>query len=142
MRSSALRGLLPHHRAGPRRRHRASLVRSPDAGARLTLGSDSHAVIDMHEEMRAVELDERLGHRQRGHWQSHELLTAATETGHRSLGFADAGRIAPGQWADLVTIDASTPRTAGTGQRRRDRRVRGHRSRHHQRRGQRRAARA
>ncbi|MBA2573622.1 MAG: formimidoylglutamate deiminase [Nocardioidaceae bacterium] len=88
-----------------------------DAGARLTLGSDSHAVIDMHEEMRAVELDERLASQQRGHWQSHELLTAATETGHRSLGFTNAGRIAPGQWADLVTIDTSTPRTAGTGQR-------------------------
>ncbi|MBA2445327.1 MAG: formimidoylglutamate deiminase, partial [Nocardioidaceae bacterium] len=86
-----------------------------DAGARLTLGSDSHAVIDMHEEMRAVELDERLSSQQRGHWQSHELLTAATETGHRSLGFEDAGRIAVGQWADLVTIDTSTPRTAATG---------------------------
>ena len=31
-----------------------------DAGARLTLGSDSHAVIDLLEEARAVELDERL----------------------------------------------------------------------------------
>jgi formiminoglutamate deiminase len=87
-----------------------------EAGARLTLGSDSHAVIDMQEEMRAVELDERLDSQQRGHWQAHELLAAATETGHRSLGFENAGRIAPGQWADLVTIDTSTPRTAGTGQ--------------------------
>lgn len=86
-----------------------------DAGARLILGSDSHAVIDMNEEMRAVELNERLNSQQRGHWQSHELLNAATETGHRSLGFHDAGRIAVGQWADLVTIDTSTPRTAATG---------------------------
>ena len=30
-----------------------------DAGARLTLGSDSHAVVDPYEEMRAVEMDER-----------------------------------------------------------------------------------
>lgn len=86
-----------------------------DAGAQLTLGSDSHAVIDMFEEMRAVEFGERLTSQRRGHWQSHELLTAATETGHRSLGFEHAGRIAPGHWADLVTIDTSTPRTAGTG---------------------------
>ncbi|MBA3266539.1 MAG: formimidoylglutamate deiminase, partial [Nocardioidaceae bacterium] len=85
------------------------------AGARLTLGSDSQAVIDMHEEMRAVELDSRLASQQRGHWRADELLTAATQTGHESLGFADAGCIAPGQWADLVTIDTSTPRTAGTG---------------------------
>ncbi len=85
------------------------------AGARLTLGSDSQAVIDMHEEMRAVELDSRLASQQRGHWRADDLLTAATQTGHESLGFADAGCIAPGQWADLVTIDTSTPRTAGTG---------------------------
>ena len=38
-----------------------------DAGAPLTLGSDSHAVVDLFEEMRAVELDERLATRRRGH---------------------------------------------------------------------------
>jgi formiminoglutamate deiminase len=86
-----------------------------EAGSRLTLGSDSHAVIDLFEEMRAVELDERLATQQRGHWTAAELLTAATSDGHASLGFADAGSIAPGQRADLVTIDTSTPRTAGTG---------------------------
>lgn len=86
-----------------------------DAGATLTLGSDSHAVIDMHEEMRAVELDERLHTRQRGHWTAGELLTAATFDGHRSLGFFDAGQIEAGAWADLVTIAAGSPRTAGTG---------------------------
>lgn len=85
------------------------------AGARLTLGSDSHAVIDFFEEMRAVELDERLAAQQRGHWQAAELLVAATAAGHASLGFADAGRIEPGAWADLVTIDTGSVRTAGTG---------------------------
>ena len=40
---------------------------------------------------------------------------AATHVGHRSLGFADAGEIAVGQRADLVTLDATSPRTAGTG---------------------------
>ncbi len=85
------------------------------AGARLTLGSDSHAVIDPFEEMRAVELDTRLATQQRGHLRAADLLVAATSTGHESLGFVDAGRIAVGQWADLVTIDDESPRTAGTG---------------------------
>jgi formiminoglutamate deiminase len=86
-----------------------------DAGATLTLGSDSHAVIDLFEEMRAVEMHERLASRQRGHWSALELLAAATYDGHRSLGFDDAGRIAVGQRADLVTIDLDTIRTRGTG---------------------------
>jgi formiminoglutamate deiminase len=86
-----------------------------DAGSPLTLGSDSHAVIDLFEEMRAVELDERLATQQRGHWTAAELLAAATEAGHRSLGWADAGAIAVGQRADLVTIATDRVRTAGSG---------------------------
>jgi formiminoglutamate deiminase len=84
-----------------------------DAGSRLTLGSDSHAVIDPFEEMRALELDERLATRRRGHWTAAELLDAATR--HGSLGWDDAGRIAVGWRADLVTLDTASPRTAGTG---------------------------
>jgi formiminoglutamate deiminase len=83
------------------------------AGATITLGSDSHAVIDLLEEMRALEMDERLATQQRGHWTAAELLAAGTA--HESLGFDDAGTIAVGQRADLVTIDTTTPRTAGTG---------------------------
>jgi len=86
-----------------------------DAGSPLTLGSDSHAVIDLFEEMRAVEMDERLASHQRGHWSAKELITAATTTGHASLGFPDAGEIRQGHRADLVTLDTSSPRTAGTG---------------------------
>jgi formiminoglutamate deiminase len=86
-----------------------------DAGATLTLGSDSHAVIDLFEEMRAVEMHERLASQQRGHWSALELLAAATYDGHRSLGFDDAGRIAAGQRADLVTVDLDSIRTRGTG---------------------------
>lgn len=86
-----------------------------EAGSPLTLGSDSHAVVDPFEEMRAVELDERLATRQRGHWSASELLAAAAYDGHRSLGFADVGRIEPGARADLVTLDCSSVRTAGTG---------------------------
>jgi formiminoglutamate deiminase len=85
------------------------------AGSVLTLGSDSHAVIDAFEEMRAVEMNERLASQARGHWTAAELLLAGTADGHRSLGFADAGEIAVGQRADLVTVDLASPRTAGTG---------------------------
>jgi formiminoglutamate deiminase len=84
-----------------------------DAGARLTLGSDSHAVIDLFEEMRAVEMHERLATQQRGHWSAAELLAAATYDGHESLGFADAGRISVGQRADLVTVGLDSWRTRG-----------------------------
>jgi formiminoglutamate deiminase len=84
------------------------------AGARLTLGTDSHAVIDLFEEMRAVELDERLISNERGSWGAADLLSAATSQGQSSLGFT-AGRIEPGAWADLVTVDVSSPRTAGAG---------------------------
>ena len=86
-----------------------------DAGSPLTLGSDSHAVVDPFEEMRAVELDERLATRQRGHWSAPELLAAAAHDGHCSLGFEGVGRIETGARADLVTLDTSSVRTAGTG---------------------------
>jgi formiminoglutamate deiminase len=86
-----------------------------DAGSPLTLGSDSHAVIDLFEEMRAVELDERLASRERGRWSAAELLAAATSGGHRSIGFGDAGRIEPGARADLVAVRLDSVRTAGTG---------------------------
>ena len=86
-----------------------------EAGSPVTVGSDSHAVVDLFEELRAVEVDERLATQQRGHWASAELLTAGTYDGHRSLGFPDAGRIAVGARADLVTLATTTPRTAGTG---------------------------
>jgi formiminoglutamate deiminase len=84
-----------------------------DAGARLTLGSDSHAVIDLFEEMRGVEMDERLASQQRGHLPAADLLTAGLR--HDSLGWDDAGRIAVGCRADLVTLGTDHVRTAGTG---------------------------
>ena len=86
-----------------------------DAGARLTLGSDSHAVIDLLEEARAVELDERLASGVRGSHDAPSLLRAATTQGHGSLGWPDAGRIEPGAFADLTTITLDSVRTAGAG---------------------------
>lgn len=85
-----------------------------DAGARLSLGTDSHAVIDMFEEARAVELDERLAAQVRGSHDAPSLMRAATGHGHDSLGWADAGRIEVGMLADLVSIRMDSVRTAGS----------------------------
>ena len=86
-----------------------------DAGARLSLGSDSQAVIDPFEEMRAVELDQRLTTGERGHHAAGELMRAASVDGHAALGWTDAGRIEPGAIADLVTVGLDGVRLAGTG---------------------------
>ncbi|WP_340561017.1 formimidoylglutamate deiminase [Streptomyces sp. GSL17-111] len=83
------------------------------AGSPLSLGSDSHAVIDLFEEARAMELDERLRTRRRGHWSAAGLLHAATAAGHAALGWPEAGRIVVGAPADLTTVALDTVRTAG-----------------------------
>ncbi|NNF56272.1 MAG: formimidoylglutamate deiminase, partial [Acidimicrobiales bacterium] len=83
-------------------------------GVPIALGSDSHAVVDLFEEARAVELHERLRRRERGIHQAADLLAMGTVVGHRCLGWADAGLIAVGQRADLVTIALDSVRTAGT----------------------------
>ncbi len=92
---------------GPARRLR-------DGGARLTLGSDSQAVIDLCEEARAVELDERLASRARGLHRPADLLHAATANGYASLGWPEGGRLEPGALADLVTVSLDGVRLAGT----------------------------
>jgi len=84
-------------------------------GVSLSLGSDSHAIIDVFEEARGVELDERLASHRRGHFTAAQLLDIATRQGHEALGWADAGVIAPGMRADLVAVDLESPRTAGCG---------------------------
>lgn len=83
------------------------------AGSPLSLGSDSHAVIDLLEEARAMELDERLRTRSRGHWTAAALLRAASADGHTALGWQDAGTIEQGALADLTTIALDSVRTAG-----------------------------
>ena len=83
------------------------------AGASLSLGSDSHAVIDLFEEARALELDERLRSRTRGHWTAQQLLRAATEDGCAALGWGEAGRLEQGALADFVTVALDSVRTAG-----------------------------
>ncbi|MFB6712428.1 MULTISPECIES: formimidoylglutamate deiminase [unclassified Streptomyces] len=83
------------------------------AGSPLSLGSDSHAVIDLFEEARAMELDERLRTRARGHWTAAALLRAATVDGHAALGRPEAGILEPGAPADLTTVALDSVRTAG-----------------------------
>ncbi|MFI9778931.1 formimidoylglutamate deiminase [Streptomyces sp. NPDC051956] len=82
-------------------------------GSPLSLGSDSHAVIDLFEEARAMELNERLRTRTRGHWTAAALLRAATADGHAALGWTDAGRIERGALADFTTVALDSVRTAG-----------------------------
>ena len=83
-----------------------------DAGAGLSLGSDQHAVIDMFEEMRAIESHERLMTNDRGRFKPTQLLDLATA--HASIGWPDAGQLAVGKRADLVVVRGNSARTAGS----------------------------
>ncbi|MCM1975790.1 formimidoylglutamate deiminase [Streptomyces sp. G1] len=82
-------------------------------GSPLSLGSDSHAVIDLLEEARAMELNERLRSRTRGHWTAAALLRAASADGHAALGWDDTGTLEAGARADFTTIALDSVRTAG-----------------------------
>ncbi|MFF8973286.1 formimidoylglutamate deiminase [Streptomyces sp. NPDC014995] len=83
------------------------------AGSPLSLGSDSHAVIDLLEEARAMELNERLRTRTRGHWTAAALLRAASADGHAALGRDDTGTLETGAAADFTTVALDSVRTAG-----------------------------
>jgi formiminoglutamate deiminase len=83
------------------------------AGSPLSLGSDSHAVIDMFEEARAVELDERLASLERGTHGVDDLLAMATVNGYRALGWSGGGVLEPGALADMVTVALDSVRLAG-----------------------------
>jgi formiminoglutamate deiminase len=83
-----------------------------EAGAVLSIGSDSHAVIDPFEETRAIELNERLATQRRGIWGVAALFEAATSGGCRALGWP-AGGIRVGSAADVVGVRLDSPRLAG-----------------------------
>ena len=89
---------------------RASLLGG--AGCPLSVGSDSHAVIDLFEEVRAIELDERLVSGRRGIHDPTTLLHAATTHGYRSLGF-EGGQLLPGAAADFIAVSTTSTRLAG-----------------------------
>jgi len=82
------------------------------AGAALSLGSDQNAVIDPFEELRGLEMDERLVTGERGRFSPGQLLSAATADGYRSLGW-NGGAIAVGALCDLTAVSTSSVRTAG-----------------------------
>lgn len=73
------------------------------AGIPLTLGSDSHAVIDLFEEARCAELHERLVAQKRG----------LAEPGSLAIAAVGRSRIEPGAPADFITVDLESPRLAG-----------------------------
>jgi formiminoglutamate deiminase len=81
------------------------------AGSALSLGSDSHAMIDILTEARLLEWFQRLATGRRGVFSPYALTVAATSAGHASLGWPNAGRLTPSSHADLVTISLTTPRT-------------------------------
>jgi formiminoglutamate deiminase len=77
-----------------------------DAGCPLAVGSDSNAVIDILEEARALELDQRRATGRRVLHQPAELVQTATRNGMQALGW-DAGELKPGMLADFITLDQS-----------------------------------
>jgi formimidoylglutamate deiminase len=88
------------------------------AGARLALGVDSHAEVDLLSEARALELHLRLVRQERAVLDeppgslAATLLGAATAGGMASLGLA-GGRLAPGEPADFLLVDLDDPSVAG-----------------------------
>ena len=84
------------------------------AGAGLCLGSDSHATVDILDEARTVELDQRAATHDRGVFDVGTLATMATSGGYRSLGWRDGGTLEPGALADFATVGLDSVRMAGT----------------------------
>lgn len=87
--------------------------RLADAGSPVTLGSDQHAVIDPFEELRGLEMHERLLTGRRGQFTPTELITAASVHGYRSLGWEGGGEIRDGALADFVVVSSDSIRTRG-----------------------------
>jgi len=85
-----------------------------DAGSPIALGTDQHAMLDMLEEGRALEMHERLSSGIRGRFELPDLVRAMTSAGHAALGWPEAGRIAVGAPADLVCLRLDSVRTAGS----------------------------
>ncbi len=82
-------------------------------GAELCLGSDSHAVVDLFQEARTVELDQRAASNNRGVFGADALAAMATSGGCRALGWPEGGRLEEGALADFATVALSSVRMAG-----------------------------
>ena len=104
---------VPHHRTRPRRRPRpraaAGRGRVHAHPRQRQPRGDRHA----RGGPRRRVLPSGWPGRSRGHFTAERLLRAATCDGHASLGWPDAGEIAPGARADLVTVALDSVRTAG-----------------------------
>ena len=83
-----------------------------DAGVPLSIGTDSHAVIDPFEEARGIELHNRLATGRRGAFPASELLEAATSAGSTALGFPANG-LTVGSPADFTVVSTNSWRTRG-----------------------------
>ena len=84
-----------------------------DAGASLSVGSDSHAIVDLLEEVRAVETHERLASQVRGHFRPAEQVDILTRQGYAALGRPGGGALRVGSTADLVAVRTDSVRTTG-----------------------------
>jgi formimidoylglutamate deiminase len=88
------------------------------AGGRLSLGTDSNARVSAIEEMRWLEYGQRLRRELRGALADPRgevaaaMLNAATSGGAAALGVG-AGRIVPGEFADLAAVDLTVASLSG-----------------------------
>ena len=85
-----------------------------DAGARISLGSDQHAVIDPFVEVRGLEMHERLNSGERGRFSLDELSLAMSRDGYACIGWPEGGQLRVGALADLVAVRRDSARTVGT----------------------------
>lgn len=83
------------------------------AGASLSVGSDQQAVIDPFEELRGIEMHERVVTNERGCFRPDELMGIGTVRGYQALGWEDGGYLAVGALADFVTVALDSIRTVG-----------------------------
>ncbi len=75
------------------------------AGVQLSIGCDSHAVVDPFDETRAVELNDRLRLGRRGIHAPEALMSMGTMNGLKALGWGDHDPLAPGSPADFISVD-------------------------------------
>ncbi len=83
------------------------------SGVPLSVGSDQHAVVDPFEEVRGLELHERLMSNERGRFRLDELQHIGSAQGYTALGWPEGGRLAAGALADFVVVDLESVRTVG-----------------------------
>lgn len=83
-------------------------------GISMSIGSDQHAVVDPFEELRGVEMHERLLTHERGRFQPSALLAMGSEQGYAALGWSRGGHLRAGHLADFVAVRTDSRRTAGS----------------------------